>query len=108
MSQQLKSFKTFLDTTLFERSSKAKLTSAAQHYQPIVAGSVGSSETTDSNPVWGKETDVLSLRVNHTFLPQHWLLPRLPSFYQKYPFIRLDIQLVDWPSPTLVRMSISN
>jgi LysR family glycine cleavage system transcriptional activator len=22
----------------------------------------------------------------------------LPSFYQKYPFIRLDIQLVDWPS----------
>nr|WP_253659234.1 hypothetical protein [Vibrio splendidus] len=27
-------------------------------------------------------------------------LPRLPPFYKKYSFIRLDIQLVDWPSTT--------
>ncbi|MCZ8498826.1 LysR family transcriptional regulator [Vibrio lentus] len=41
VSQQLKSLEAFLDTTLFERSSKGvKLTSSAQHYQPIVAGSL--------------------------------------------------------------------
>ncbi|MEZ8696084.1 LysR substrate-binding domain-containing protein [Vibrio lentus] len=98
VSQQLKSLETFLDTTLFERSSKGvKLTSAAQHYQPIVAGSLAHLKLQTQILFGEKETDVLSLRVNHTFC-HNWLLPRLPSFYQKYPFIRLDIQLVDWPS----------
>ncbi|NOH33422.1 LysR substrate-binding domain-containing protein [Vibrio chagasii] len=100
VSQQLKSLETFLDTTLFERSSKGvQLTSAAQHYQPIVSGSLAHLKLQTQILFGEKETDVLSLRVNHTFC-HNWLLPRLASFYQKYPFIRLDIQLVDWPSTT--------
>ncbi|NOH98262.1 LysR substrate-binding domain-containing protein [Vibrio sp. 99-70-13A1] len=98
VSQQLKSLESFLDTTLFERSPKGvKLTSSAQHYQPIVAGSLAHLKLQTQILFGEKETDVLSLRVNHTFC-HNWLLPRLPHFYQKYPFIRLDIQLVDWPS----------
>ncbi|MGR5555502.1 LysR substrate-binding domain-containing protein [Vibrio fortis] len=100
VSQQLKSLETFFDTTLFERSSKGvRLTSAAQQYQPIVSGSLAHLKLQTQILFGEKETDVLSLRVNHTFC-HNWLLPRLPSFYQKYPFIRLDIQLVDWPSTT--------
>ncbi len=100
VSQQLKSLETFFDTTLFERSSKGvRLTSAAQQYQPIVSGSLAHLKLQTQILFGEKETDVLSLRVNHTFC-HNWLLPRLASFYQKYPFIRLDIQLVDWPSTT--------
>lgn len=98
VSQQLKSLEGFLDTTLFERSQKGvKLTSAAQHYQPIVSGSLAHLKLQTQILFGEKETDVLSLRVNHT-LCHNWLLPRLSDFYHKYPFIRLDIQLVDWPS----------
>ncbi|UUM32024.1 LysR substrate-binding domain-containing protein [Vibrio japonicus] len=100
VSQQLKSLEAFLGTTLFERSQKGvKLTSAAQHYQPIVSGSLTHLKLQTQILFGEKEADVLSLRVNHT-LCHNWLLPRLPHFYQKYPFIRLDIQLVDWPSTT--------
>ncbi len=100
VSQQLKSLETFFDTTLFERSSKGvRLTSAAQQYQPIVSGSLAHLKLQTQILFGEKETDVLSLRVNHTFC-HNWLLPQLASFYQKYPFIRLDIQLVDWPSTT--------
>ncbi|KAB0301526.1 LysR family transcriptional regulator [Vibrio fortis] len=100
VSQQLKSLEIFFDTTLFERSSKGvRLTSAAQQYQPIVSGSLAHLKLQTQILFGEKETDVLSLRVNHTFC-HNWLLPRLASFYQKYPFIRLDIQLVDWPSTT--------
>lgn len=100
VSQQLKSLETFFNTTLFERSSKGvRLTSAAQQYQPIVSGSLAHLKLQTQILFGEKETDVLSLRVNHTFC-HNWLLPRLASFYQKYPFIRLDIQLVDWPSTT--------
>ncbi|MPW36295.1 LysR substrate-binding domain-containing protein [Vibrio sp. B1Z05] len=100
VSQQLKSLEAFLDTTLFERSSKGvKLTSSAQQYQPIVSGSLAHLKLQTQILFGEKETDVLSLRVNHTFC-HSWLLPRLPSFYKKYPFIRLDIQQVDWPSTT--------
>lgn len=100
VSQQLKSLEAFLGTTLFERSQKGvKLTSAAQHYQPIVSGSLTHLKLQTQTLFGDKEADVLSLRVNHT-LCHNWLLPRLPHFYQKYPFIRLDIQLVDWPSTT--------
>ena len=100
VSQQLKSLEAFLGTTLFERSQKGvKLTSAAQQYQPIVSGSLTHLKLQTQTLFGEKESDVLSLRVNHT-LCHNWLLPRLPLFYQKYPFIRLDIQLVDWPSTT--------
>lgn len=98
VSQQLKSLEAFLDTTLFERTKKGViLTSAAQHYQPIVSGSLAHLKLQTQILFGEKETDVLSLRVNHT-LCHNWLLPRLSDFYHKYPFIRLDIQLVDWPS----------
>ncbi|WP_428775676.1 LysR substrate-binding domain-containing protein [Vibrio sp.] len=100
VSQQLKTLEAFLGTTLFERSQRGvKLTSAAQHYQPIVSGSLAHLKLQTQILFGEKETDVLSLRVNHT-LCHNWLLPRLPLFYQTYPFIRLDIQLVDWPSTT--------
>lgn len=100
VSQQLKSLEAFLGTTLFERSQKGvKLTSAAQQYQPIVSGSLTHLKLQTQTLFGEKESDVLSLRVNHT-LCHNWLLPRLPHFYHKYPFIRLDIQLVDWPSTT--------
>ncbi|CAH0535493.1 Glycine cleavage system transcriptional activator [Vibrio stylophorae] len=98
VSQQLKSLESFLGATLFERGKRGvKLTSAAQHYQPIVSGSLAHLKLQTQILFGEKETDVLSLRVNHTFC-HNWLLPRLPSFYQQYSFIRLDIQLVDWPS----------
>ncbi|NRF29642.1 LysR substrate-binding domain-containing protein [Vibrio coralliilyticus] len=100
VSQQLKSLEAFLDTTLFERTQKGvRLTSSAQQYQPIVSGSLAHLKLQTQLLFGEKETDVLSLRVNHT-LCHNWLLPRLPHFYKKYPFIRLDVQLVDWPSTT--------
>lgn len=100
VSQQLKSLEAFLDTQLFERSQKGvTLTSQAQQYQPIVSGSLAHLKLQTQALFGRKESDVLSLRVNHT-LCHNWLLPKLADFYQKYPFIRLDIQLVDWPSTT--------
>ncbi|SHF97616.1 LysR substrate-binding domain-containing protein [Vibrio gazogenes] len=98
VSQQLKSLETFLGTTLFDRGQRGvKLTSAAQRYQPIVSGSLAHLKLQTQILFGEKESEVLSLIVNHTFC-HNWLLPRLSSFYQNYPFIRLDIQLVDWPS----------
>ncbi|CCN85981.1 LysR substrate-binding domain-containing protein [Vibrio nigripulchritudo] len=100
VSQQLKSLEQFLGTTLFERHQRGvKLTSIAQHYQPIVSGSLAHLKLQTQLLFGEKESDVLSLRVNHT-LCHNWLLPKLADFYQMYPFIRLDIQLVDWPSTT--------
>ncbi|WP_257254316.1 LysR substrate-binding domain-containing protein, partial [Endozoicomonas sp. SESOKO3] len=100
VSQQLKSLEAFLNTTLFERSKRGvRLTSSAQHYQPIVSGSLAHLKLQTQILFGEQEADVLRLRVNQTFC-HNWLIPRLDSFYQKYPFIRLDIQLVDWPSTT--------
>ncbi|WP_422411588.1 MULTISPECIES: LysR substrate-binding domain-containing protein [unclassified Endozoicomonas] len=100
VSQQLKSLEAFLDTTLFERTRRGvKLTSSALQYQPIVSGSLAHLKLQTQLLFGEPKADVLRLRANQTFC-HNWLLPRLDSFYQKYPFIRLDIQLVDWPSTT--------
>ncbi len=92
---------TFLDTTLFVRSSKGvKLTSSAQHYQPIVAGSLAHLKLQTQDPLVRRKRNrrVEPLRVNHTFCHGNITSPAI--FLSKIPFIRLDIQLVDWPSTT--------
>ncbi|GKW48204.1 LysR substrate-binding domain-containing protein [Halomonas sp. NCCP-2165] len=98
VSQQLKRLESFLGQPLFERDSRGLVpTQAAQQYQPVVAGCLGHLRHQTQALFGDDKPQILTLRVNHT-LAHCWLLPRLPDFFHRHPFIRLDISVVDWPS----------
>ena len=98
VSQQLKSLEQFLDCALFERSQRGvMLTSTAQQYLPAVTGSLHHLKL-QTELLFGKQQpDVLRVKVNHS-IGHNWLIPKLKDFTEKFPFIRLDLSLVDWPS----------
>lgn len=98
VSQQLKSLEQFLGSTLFERSQRGVvLTQAAQQYLPVVDGALQHLKLQTQLLFGDQHSDVLRLKVNHS-IGNSWLIPRLDSFYARFPFIRLDLTLVDWPS----------
>ena len=99
VSQQLKTLETFLGSQLFDRSQRGvTLTPSAQHYLPVVRG-VLQHLIAQTQILFGEQQDaVLRLKVNHS-IAYNWLMPRLADFTNRYPFIRLDMTLVDWPSP---------
>lgn len=98
VSQQLKTLETFLGSQLFDRSQRGvTLTPSAQHYLPVVRG-VLHHLIAQTQILFGEQQDaVLRLKVNHS-IAYNWLMPRLADFTNRYPFIRLDMTLVDWPS----------
>lgn len=98
VSQQLKSLEQFLGCELFERSQRGvSLTSAAQQYLPAVTGSLQHLRL-QTEMLFGKQQpDVLRVKANHS-IGHNWLIPKLKDFTTKFPFIRLDLSLVDWPS----------
>ncbi|PSW19861.1 LysR family transcriptional regulator [Photobacterium sanctipauli] len=98
ISQQLKQLESFLDTQLLERGrSGMTLTHAGQKYHPVVSYTLGQLKKKTQSLFGEEKSEVLRMRVNNS-LAQQWLLPRLKSFYRQYPFIRIDIDTVDWPS----------
>lgn len=100
VSQQLKGLESFLDTQLFERNKRGvTLTQSAQQYLPVVAGSLQHLRLQTQILFGAQQDDVLSIKVNHSIC-HNWLLPKLTDFTYRFPFIRLDLSLVDWPSTT--------
>lgn len=98
VSQQLKGLEQFLGCTLFERSQRGvTLTQVARQYLPVVTGSLQHLKLQTQILFGGQQSDVLRIKVNHS-IGHSWLLPRLNDFYNRFPFIRLDLTLVDWPS----------
>lgn len=98
ISQQLKSLELFLEAKLFTRTPRGMvLTTKAQKYLPIVAGSLHHLSLQTEILFQSPRDEVLRLKVNHTFC-YSWLMPRLADFMAQYPSIHLDISLVDWPS----------
>ncbi|WP_116474141.1 LysR substrate-binding domain-containing protein [Zobellella maritima] len=98
VSQQLKGLEQFLGCTLLERSQRGvTLTQVAQQYLPVVSGSLQHLKLQTQILFGGQQSDVLRVKVNHS-IGHSWLLPRLRDFYTRFPFIRLDLTLVDWPS----------
>ncbi|AUH00311.1 LysR substrate-binding domain-containing protein [Pectobacteriaceae bacterium CE70] len=98
VSQQLKSLEDYLDCALFERSQRGVvLTAVAQQYLPVVTGSLQHLRL-QTEVLFGKQQpDVLRVKANHS-IGHNWLIPNLNDFITKFPFIRLDLTLVDWPS----------
>ncbi|MGF1870574.1 LysR substrate-binding domain-containing protein [Photobacterium indicum] len=98
VSQQLKSLEQFLDCALFERSQRGiTLTLAAQQYLPIVTGSLRHLKLQTQILFGEQQSDVLRIKVNHS-IGHNWLIPKLSDFSTRFPFIRLDLTLIDWPS----------
>ncbi|MEC5319905.1 LysR substrate-binding domain-containing protein [Brenneria populi subsp. brevivirga] len=99
VSQQLKSLERYLGCPLFERGNKrVALTDKAQQYLPVVAGSLQHLRQ-QTQLLFGdsQQADILTINANHSF-GHNWLIPKLRDFTCRYPFIRLDLNLVDWPS----------
>lgn len=98
VSQQLKSLEAYLNATLFERSQRGvTLTQAAQQYLPVVSGALQHLKLQTQILFGEQQADVLTIKVNHTIC-HTWLMPKLRDFTTKFPFIRLDLKPVDWPS----------
>lgn len=98
VSQQLKSLEQFLNCALFERSQRGViLTLAAQQYLPIVTGSLRHLKLQTQILFGEQQSDVLRIKVNHS-IGHNWLIPQLSDFATRFPFIRLDLTLIDWPS----------
>ncbi|MGF1877987.1 LysR substrate-binding domain-containing protein [Photobacterium frigidiphilum] len=98
VSQQLKSLEQFLNCTLFERNQRGvTLTLAAQKYLPIVTGSLRHLKLQTQILFGEQRSDVLRIKVNHS-IGHNWLIPKLSDFATRFPFIRLDLTLIDWPS----------
>ncbi len=98
VSQQLKSLERCLSCALFTRHSRGvALTEAARQYLPIVAGTLQHLGL-QTEMLFGKQpADVLRIKVNHS-IGHNWLIPKLNDFTARFPFIRLDLTSVDWPS----------
>lgn len=98
VSQQLKILEEFLDCTLFIRNQRGvTLTQAAQQYFPVVSGSLHHLKL-QTQILFGKQqSEILRIKVNSS-IGHNWLIPKLGDFTQKFPFIKLDLSLVDWPS----------
>lgn len=98
VSQQLKSLEHYLSCALFKRNSRGVvLTAAAQQYLPVVTGSLQHLRL-QTEMLFGKQQpDVLRIKVNHS-IGHNWLIPKLADFTARFPFIRLDLTSVDWPS----------
>lgn len=98
MSHQLQNLEKQLGAKLFERGPKGvSLTDIAQRYLPIVHGSLHHLRVQTQLLFSCQQDETLTVRVNHT-LSHNWLIPRLDDFFNRYPFIHLDLQQVDWPS----------
>jgi len=98
VSQQLKSLEHYLSCALFKRNPRGVvLTAAAQQYLPVVTGSLQHLRL-QTEMLFGKQQpDVLRIKVNHS-IGHNWLIPKLTDFTARFPFIRLDLTSVDWPS----------
>lgn len=104
VSQQLKSLEQQLGCPLFERGkNRVTLTDKAQQYLPVVAGSLQHLRQ-QTQFLFGDDqpADTLKINVNHS-IGHNWLIPKLHDFISQYPFIRLSLNLVDWPSRTPCR-----
>ncbi|MBC7003078.1 LysR family transcriptional regulator [Photobacterium sp. BZF1] len=98
VSQQIKQLESFFDLPLLERGRAGMtLTHTGQQYLPVVSHALSQLKNKTRSILGEEKAEVLKIRVNNS-LAQEWLLPRLSSFYRQFPFIRVDIETVDWPS----------
>lgn len=100
VSQQLKNLEDFLGCDLFIRNQRGiELTKIALQYLPVVKGSLEHLKLQTQQLFAQPKNDVLRIKINHS-IAHSWLLPRLQDFIARFPFIKLDISLLDWPSQT--------
>ncbi|SFM34839.1 LysR substrate-binding domain-containing protein [Marinobacter zhejiangensis] len=97
VSQQIKSLEGHFDTPLFYRQGrKLTLSQAGQAYLPVLTAAFdrlrgGTSE------LFGTDTQsLIRVKVANSFA-QHWLIPRLPDFYRRYPGFRVRLMAATWP-----------
>ncbi|WP_409306597.1 LysR substrate-binding domain-containing protein [Pectobacterium sp. B1J-3] len=99
VSQQLKSLEQHLGSPLFERGGNRIVpTDKAQQYLPVVTGTLQHLRQ-QTQFLFGnsQQENFLKINVNHS-IGHNWLIPKLADFTERYPFIRLNLNLVDWPS----------
>ncbi len=92
ISKQIRILESFLDTPLFERHAGGiALTEAGHQYMPVVAGVFDTlAYATRNLKDQVDASEPLLLNVIPSFA-SIWLLPRLNSFYERYPTIQVDI-----------------
>jgi LysR family transcriptional regulator, glycine cleavage system transcriptional activator len=93
VSKQLRELESFLGCELFERSTRSvNLTAQGRDYALAIQESLGRIEeaTLRLRAKHGMSSH-LDLAVSPTFC-NHWLIPRLASFYEQHPGITLNLQ----------------
>lgn len=93
ISKQLRELESFLDCELFERSTRSvSLTAEGRDYALAIQESLGRIEEATlrlrAKHAMSRHIDVA---VSPTFC-NHWLIPRLASFYQQHPGVTLNLQ----------------
>ncbi len=93
ISKQLRELEDFLDCELFVRSTRnVRLTAAGEDYAVTVRESLARiEEATLRLRSKHSASNHLDVAVSPTFC-NHWLIPRLASFYEAHPYVTLNLQ----------------
>ncbi|MGL4231843.1 MAG: LysR substrate-binding domain-containing protein [Casimicrobium sp.] len=93
ISKQLRELESFLDCELFERSTRSvSLTAEGRDYALAIQESLGRiEEATLRLRAKHAMSSHLDVAVSPTFC-NHWLIPRLASFYAQHPGVTLNLQ----------------
>ena len=96
VSQQIKSLETNLGQPLFYRRPRAlELTVVGLNYVPVVREAFQTLSRGTRMLVGGGVKNELHVQCNLTF-STHWLAPRLPDLYRRYPDLHLHISTAIW------------
>lgn len=91
VSRQIKLLEEWLGQPLFERQGQRSV--APEHVRAFAAEiSAAFDMICDASIRFGKKPNTRIIRVNaQTTLAMHWLIPRLPEFYSRYPDIEVSV-----------------
>jgi LysR family transcriptional regulator, glycine cleavage system transcriptional activator len=105
ISKQLRELERFLDCELIERSTRSvSLTAEGRDYVIAIQESLGRiEEATLRLRAKHSMSNHLDVAVSPTFC-NHWLIPRLASFYARHPGVTLNLQTaIGVPSPAALK-----